>query len=88
MTLSPEQEKLNKLKSAQILRSLAGKSEFLRAAIEIVGFSCTSLSRQNAKRLLAHQRCFLSQARNISALRRYVLENRRDYVQPGLNPTT
>ena len=32
------QEQLNKLRSAQILRSQASKSAFLRAAVEVVSF--------------------------------------------------
>ncbi|BDA47671.1 Syntaxin-18 [Coccomyxa sp. Obi] len=51
------EDKLRKLKSAQILRSLAQKTDFSVAAVEL--------------------------AKNINALRAFVKEHQRDYVQSG-----
>lgn len=39
------QDKINKLKSAQVLRSHASKSEFIMAAIEVVGLTIILSSR-------------------------------------------
>ncbi len=88
------QDKLKKLKSAQILRSLAQKTEFSLAAVEVVDPTLRSQTStcpfwlrcpdMLLSSLVFHTAYCTPQAKNIDALRAFVKEHQRDYVQSGV----
>lgn len=83
LSLLLEQDKMKKLKAAQILRSLAQKSDFSLAAVEVVSRWPASLLRSHLTFVHTMLTRHASQARNINALSEFVREHQRDYVQLG-----
>ena len=69
---------MHKLKSAQLLRSFAARSDFTEAAVQVVGWPVLLLPARR-KPVSMHR----VQARLVATTNDYFQQHRGSYVQPG-----